>query len=277
MLAILAGLSLLTFSLLPLNYGLYALFLNAPRDPRSSLDRPDTVRRPRSRARHGRRRRARPRGRLPALGDLGAAQSSQDVLGEVAGALRAFVRAALDAYLGVPNDATLRAAAAHATLTVGNAESALQRLMTEPRRRRGDLASVLAFVGAAHRLRLEASALALHASHLSGSGTLQALGPLAAQIERRSPASRRPCAGARCRRLRSDSTRRSARCAIRSRRCTRSARRSSARGRPARRLVGSLSDVALAAREIARMAGNVAALHAAATRVATDSSTGRAA
>jgi uncharacterized membrane protein YccC len=277
MLAILAALSVLTFSLLPLNYGLYALFLTPlvilllelgqPRTLSAALDRAgDTL----------------VGGGLALVGGYLLWPTSERLhlphtLGEVAGAVRVFVRATLDAYLGAPNEPALRTAAGRATLTVGNAEAALQRLMTEPRRRRGDVACVLAFVGAAHRLRLEASALAVHAAHLGGAGTLEGLAPLAGQIdaalagvEAAVRGGQRPTSP-----VGLDAALRPMRDQVAGLYARRAAELGARQTRtPTREL---LSDVALAAREIARLAGDVAALHAAAIRVATSASTGRAA
>jgi uncharacterized membrane protein YccC len=269
MLVILAALSVLTFSLLPLNYGLYALFLTPlvilllemgqPSSLSAALDRArDTV----------------VGGALALVGGYLLWPTSERLhlsrtLAEVAGGLRAFVRAVLDAYLGAADPSALRAAAARATLTVGNAEAALQRLMTEPRRRQGDVASVLAFVGAAHRLRLEASALAVHAAHLSGAGTLDGLGPLATQIDvalanvqaimldDRAPAAP----------VGLDAALRPLRDQVAALYAARAEELGARQTRTATR--GLLGDVALAAREIARMTGDVATLHAAAVRVAT--------
>jgi len=277
MLAILAGLSVLTFSLLPLNYGLYALFLTPLVILLLELGQPSTLSVALDRARD-----TAVGGALALVGGYLLWPTSERLhlshtLGEVAGALRAFVRAALDAYLGAPNEPALRAAAARATLTVGNAEAALQRLTTEPRRRRGDIASVLAFVGAAHRLRLEASALAVHAVHLTGAGTLEGLGPLAGQIDAALAGVEAAVLDGQvaASRVGFDAALRPIRDQVAALYAQRAEELGARQTRtPTRRL---LSDVALAAREIARMAGDVAALHEAAIRVARSSATGRAA
>jgi uncharacterized membrane protein YccC len=277
MLAILAALSVLTFSLMPLNYGLYALFLTPLVILMLEMGQPSSLSAALDRARDtviG--------GALSLVGGYLLWPTSERLhlaptLADVAGALRAFVRAVLDIYLGASDPSALRAAAARATVTVGNAEAALQRLMTEPRHRHGDIASVLAFVGAAHRLRLEASALAVHAAHLSGTGKLDGLGPLATQIDAALAGvetivldGHAPAAP-----VGFDAALRPLRDQVTALYAQRAEELGARQTHTATR--GLLGDVALAAREIARMTGDVAALHAAASRIATSVSTSRAA
>jgi len=183
MLAIVAALSLLTFSLLPLNYGLYTFFLTPLIVLLLDLGRPGTLSVAADRALDtviG--------GALAMMGGYLLWPASErlrlpETLADVALALREYAGAALDAYVTTPDAGRLGSGAARATLTISNAESALSRLVTEPAGHRQDAAPALAFVGAARRIRAELAALALHAGQVTKAGRLEGLPALSPAVD----------------------------------------------------------------------------------------------
>jgi uncharacterized membrane protein YccC len=268
MLAVLAVSTTLTFTLLPLNYGLYTLFLTPVIVLLLDLGQPGTFSVALDRALD-----SMIGGALAFLGGYLLWPTSErlrltETLAAAAEALRTFVAAALGVYLGASDPDRLRSAGAGATLAVANADAALQRLVTEPARRRGDVTVAFAFVAAVRRLYSETSALAVHAPGLKGATRLEGLDDLAGQLDAALCAVSEALRGALVppplprfdsplRRMSADLT------ALHTRRAAELSARQMRT--PTREVV---ADVSLAAREVMRMAADVESLHRAAGRLA---------